>query len=105
MYLPYSKIEVRSLRRNSTGLYCRPVYISYVRFLCGNSAGNLVAARQLLASRKNFNCEWIRSNIHFLLNHERIYFASQEKASLLPQPPVQNHKSTKWNKEQPTHEW
>jgi hypothetical protein len=73
MYLPYSKIEVRSLRRNSTGLYCRPVYISYVRFLCGNSAGNLVAARQLLASRKIFNCEWIRSNIHFLLNHERMY--------------------------------
>ena len=96
MYLPYSKIEVRSLRRNSTGLYCGPVYISYVRFLCGNSAGNLVVAR---------HCEWIRSDIHFLLNHERIYFASQEKASLLPQPPVQNHKSTKWNKEQPTHEW
>jgi hypothetical protein len=60
MYLPYSKIEVRSLRRNSTGFYGGPVYITRLLFLRGKS-GNSLAAWQLLASRKSVNCEWIRS--------------------------------------------
>ena len=60
MYLPSPKIEVRSLRRNSKGFYGVPVYVSRLLFLRGKS-GNLLAARQLLASQKIVNCEWIRS--------------------------------------------
>jgi len=60
MYLPSSKIEVRSLRRNSRRFYGVPVYVTRLLFLRGKS-GNSLAARQLLASQKIVNCEWIRS--------------------------------------------
>jgi hypothetical protein len=68
MYLPSSKIEVRSLRRNSKGFYGVPVYVSRLLFLRGKS-GNLLAARQLLASQKIVNCEWIRSTYNNLIGH------------------------------------
>jgi hypothetical protein len=58
MYLPYSKIEVRSLRRNSTGFYAGHVYVTRLLFLRGKS-GNSLAARQLLASRKSVNCDYV----------------------------------------------
>jgi predicted HAD superfamily hydrolase len=70
MYLPSSKIEVRSLRRNSKGFYGVPIYVSRLLFLRGKS-GNLLAARQLLASQKIVNCEWIRSTETFWIQRYR----------------------------------
>ena len=57
MYLQYSKIEVR---RNSRRFYGEHFYVSQLLFLRGKS-GNSLAARQLLASKKIVNCEWIRN--------------------------------------------